>query len=118
MEDHDERKGKISATFLLENINSITSFRSECGGVFRSIAHMDQLNMTPTEVKHWCDNKVTVQKSCILPSNPQQMIQADADIILAIHHIKSCFPFHAHIVMFTDTETLKAQRCKRRKEQN
>ena len=40
----------LSACFLLTDINSVSSYRSELEGIFRSLKHMEYLNMTPSEV--------------------------------------------------------------------
>ena len=52
MEEGEEAKGKITATFLEEHISSITPIRSEYKGIFRSITHMNCINTTPTEEDH------------------------------------------------------------------
>jgi hypothetical protein len=37
----------MSATFIIENINSHTSHWIELEGIFRALHHLDYLNMTP-----------------------------------------------------------------------
>ena len=51
----------LSATFIMENINSLTSHRIELEGIFRALHHLDYLNMTPKMVDQWCDNLQAVK---------------------------------------------------------
>jgi hypothetical protein len=45
--------------------------------------------MTPTEIAHWCDNEAAVNRCMVPPWKPLMMIQPDADILLAIHQLRS-----------------------------
>ena len=83
----------LQACFLLSDVNSVTSYRSELEGVFRSLKHMEYLNMTPSEVKQWCDNELSVKSSRSAPDRPAQMLHADADLVLAIHSLKDKLQF-------------------------
>ena len=56
--------------------------------MFRALKHIEHLGMTPTEVAQWCDNKAAVTKS-ESGLTPRQMISPEADIIMAIHHLRS-----------------------------
>ena len=103
MEEEEEAKGKITATFLLEYISSIKSIGSEYKGIFRSITYMNHINMTPTEEDHWCDNKVVVKQSDSSPST-LKTIQADAGAILPFHAIS--IVISSVIIMHTSKEAL------------
>jgi ribonuclease HI len=87
----------LSATFLMTNISSFTSHRIELEGIFRALHHLDLLNITPKMVEQWCDNKQAVKDSTTTTDGPSMMIKAEADIILAIHHLRNRFPFHTNI---------------------
>jgi hypothetical protein len=83
----------LAATFLMTDISSVSSYRSELEGIFRSLKHLEYKNVTPTMVQHWCDNERGVISSNTPPWCPADMMKADADLVLAIHHLKSTLPF-------------------------
>ena len=89
-QDDDEY---ATACFLLANMNSVSSYRTELEGMFRGLKHINRLQMTPTEVKQWCDNERAVLNCANDPRSPTCMLQADADIILAIRKIHQDMPF-------------------------
>ena len=78
----------MTATFVISGISSLSSYRAELEGTFRLLKHIEYLNMTPEEVKHWCDNESAVTANNITETCPSMMIAPDADIILAILHHK------------------------------
>jgi hypothetical protein len=81
----------------MTNISSYTSHRIELEGIFRALHHLDLLNITPKMVEQWCDNKQAVKDSTTTTDGPSMMIKVEADIILAIHHLRNRFPFHTNI---------------------
>ena len=87
----------LSTTFLMANISSYTSHRIELGGIFRTLHHLDHLNITTKMVEQWCDNKQADKYSTVTLDGPSMMIKAEADIILAIHHLRNRFPFHTNM---------------------
>ncbi len=87
----------LSATFLMTNISSYTSHRIKLEGIFHALHHLDLLNIMPKMVKQWCDNEQAVKDSTTTPDGPSMMIKVEADIILAIHHLRNRFPFHTNI---------------------
>ena len=87
----------LSATFIMENINSLTSHRIELEGIFRALHHLDYLNMTPKMIDQWCDNLQAVKDADQPIQDPSGMLKAEADIILAIHHIKNRNPYQTRI---------------------
>ena len=54
---------------------------------------MEYLNIIQIEVRQWCDNKRSVISSREIPTRTVGMIQADADIILVIHHLRNELQF-------------------------
>jgi len=81
----------------MTNISSYTSHRIELEGIFRALHHLDLLNITPKMVEQWCYNKQAVKDSTTTPDGTSMMIKAEADIILAIHHLRNRFLFHTNI---------------------
>jgi hypothetical protein len=100
----------MSATFIMDNTSSYTSHRIELEGIFRALSHLDYLNMTPTMVEQWCDNEQAVKDTGNPLADPSAMIKAEADIILAIHHLKNRLPYHTwirHVYGHQDTKKAK-----------
>jgi hypothetical protein len=100
----------LSATFIMENINSFTSHRTELEGIFRALYHLDFLNMTPNMVDQWCDNLQAVKDTDQPIQDPSGMLKAEADIILTIHHIKNRSPYQTrirHVYGHQDTKKTK-----------
>ena len=85
---HDSDSKFAKACFLLSHISSLSSYRSELEGIFRSLKHVEHLGLTPSEIHQYCDNEAAVDKCQAHPWTPKSMIQPDADIILAIHNIR------------------------------
>ena len=84
----DSEGNYAQACLLLRNINSLTSYRSELEGIYRGLRHIQHLNMTPTFIHQWCDSKSAVDNSNRDPPNPGAMIAPEADILLAIRHLR------------------------------
>ena len=104
---------QVSACFLLANISSLSSYRVELEGIFRSLRHIGELGMTPREVAQWCDNLSAVESSNNPIFSPRGMLLPDADVILAIHHLKSRLPFLVncrHVYGHQDTRKKKADK--------
>ena len=49
-------KYSMLAYYLMANINAVSSYRADLEGVFQSLKHLEYLNITPREVRQWCDN--------------------------------------------------------------
>lgn len=88
----------------IQNVSSNTSYRGELEGLYRALRATLQLQ--PERVELWCDNKAAVDKSAQKRTTPGMMIQADADVILAIHKLIRDFSgqvtFH-HVYGHQDT---------------
>ena len=87
----DDVGNSLSACFLLSGISSLSSYRSELEGIFRSLKHIEFLGMSASEINMWCDNEAAVDKCSGSLWSPKQMIQPEADILLAIHAIRQYF---------------------------
>ena len=59
--------------------------------------HIEELHLTPKEAEGWFDNEQAVHDSNEPLTYQKQMTSPDADIILAIHHLRNRFPFHTVI---------------------
>ena len=108
----------ISACVLLTQASS--SYRIELDGILRTLHHLEQLNITPKEAEDWCDNERAVISCQDPPVTPRQMIAPDADVVLAIHHIRNRFPFHItfrHVYGHQDTRNRKQKEQKQQQNQ-
>ena len=85
---HDSDKNFAKACFLLSHISSLSFYYSELKGIFRSLKHVEYLNLTPSEIHQYCDNEAAMDKCMDYLWDPKSMIQPDADILLAIHTIR------------------------------
>ena len=73
----------------MANVNKVTSYRSELEGIFQALNNEEFLNWAPEELDQWCDNKQVVHDSMNYSYRSTDMMGADKDLILAIHHLKS-----------------------------
>ena len=83
----------VSTCFLVSDINSVGSYQEELGGIFRSLKYIKALGLTPHEVSKWCDNKRSVIDTNETPNQPEDMIRAEVDLVLAIHKLKNIVKF-------------------------
>lgn len=78
-----------AAVFVISSVSSLSSYRAELEGTFQFLKHIEYLDMSPEEVRHWCDNEGAVEATNTTAINtPGDMLTPDADIILAILHHK------------------------------
>ena len=104
-------------------MHSLVANRSDLKGISRTLCHLEQLNVKATEVAQWCANETAVMRSNVPPSNPRYTVEAaDADLVLAIHIIKSRLPFLVHTRHVYGHQNGKgkrtAERAAKRVEQN
>lgn len=85
---HQAEGQHIKACYSLENISSLSSYRSELEGMYRGLKHIAHAGLAPTEIRQWCDNEAAVDRSNRPLYKPGDMIKPDADIVLAIHHTR------------------------------
>ena len=79
----------MTACFLLQDSNAVSSYRSELEGVFRVMKQIEYTGMDIEEMIHWCDNELSVKNTGTVPQTPGDMIKADTDLVLAIHHMRT-----------------------------
>lgn len=94
----DSEDTRTTACFLMTDISSVSSYRSELEGIYRSLTHLHQLGITPLEVQHWCDNESAVNDCNRGLHTPAAMGKPDADLILAIHHIRTIIEKRTRVV--------------------
>ena len=68
----------------ITNVSSITSYRGELEGLYRSLLHVMSRHLAPQRMEFWCDNKAAIDKSTIGLYTPGAMVQPEADVIMAI----------------------------------
>ena len=84
------------------------------------MSHLEELNITPSEVVHWCDNEQSVRNTRERPYHASAMIASDADLVLAIHHLKSVLPYPVdcrHVYGHQDDNKRKAKREEKKRKQ-
>lgn len=68
----------------ITNVSSVTSYRGELEGLYRSLLHVMSRHLAPRRLEFWCDNKAAIDKSTASLYTPGSMTQPEADVILAI----------------------------------
>ncbi len=68
----------------LTDISSITSYRGELEGLYRSLLHVIARQLAPRRMKFWCDNQAAINKISTGLHTPSAMVQPEADILMAI----------------------------------
>ena len=86
---HQDDGRVLKACYLLGNMTSLSSYRSELEGLYRSLLQLQQSGLTPAIAQQWCDNKAAVDKSNREVYSPRDMLVPDADILLAIRHTRT-----------------------------
>jgi hypothetical protein len=107
-----------AAVFVISSISSLSSYRAELEGTFRLLKHIEYLEMSPEEIRHWCDNEgaVAATNTTALRS-PSDMLAPDADIILAILHHKRRTGINSECKHVLSHQDKKKKRSKEEKEQ-
>lgn len=57
--------------------------------------HIEYLGLTPSEVRHSADNELSIVRSNEPPTHPKSLLDADADLVLAIQALRQSLP---HII--------------------
>lgn len=83
---HQTDAHQLKACYVLENMSSVSSYRSELEGMYRGLVDVKS-RLTPSLIRQWCDNKAAVDKYNMTLYTPSQMTAADADVLLAIKHV-------------------------------
>jgi len=109
-----------AAVFVISSISSLSSYRAELEGTFCLLKHIEYLDLSPEEVRHWCDNEKAVEATNATSiKTPSDMLAPDADIILAILHHKRKTRTHSeciHVLSHQDTRERKTKKRKSRAE--
>jgi len=75
---------KHSGSYRSEVITDVTPYRKELEGIKGTQDRANEIELTV--LRHTCDNQSAVDNANTPYRNPSQMLNAEADIILAIHH--------------------------------
>jgi ribonuclease HI len=95
---HQSDQHQLKACYLLEQTPSLTSYRSELEGIYRGLHQLLDSGIQLERVHQWCDNKAAVDRSNSGLTYPGAMLNADADIILAIGHVRQQLSGRANII--------------------
>lgn len=95
---HQSDQHQLKACYLLEQTPSLTSYRSELEGIYRGLKQVLDSGIRLEQVHQWCDNKAAVDRSNIGLTYPGAMLNADADILLAIAQVRQQLSGKANIV--------------------
>ncbi len=90
---------QLHAHANISNISSVTTYRSELEGIYRSLYHIRFLAWSPSHIQQWCDNKAAINNSALDLVCPSKMTN-HADILLAIaalRHKFSCPLLQTHV---------------------
>jgi hypothetical protein len=60
---HQSADKKIKACFLIRDMTSLSSYRSELEGLYRALLQLQRSGLQPGVTSQWCDNKTAVDKS-------------------------------------------------------
>ena len=85
---HQDEEHVLKASYLIGNISSLSSYRSELEGMYRGLKQIESSSIKPQLIKQWCDNEAAVNKYNQRWIGPGDMLAPDMDVILAIHHTK------------------------------
>ena len=110
-DDHEQ-----SALVLMAGMTSFSSYRTELEGMYRAMNEVTQRGLLPRSTVQWCDNEKAVEAASKPPANPSGMLSADADIILAIHHLRERYPGRYEVRhVYAHQDTRKAPTAPRQK---
>jgi hypothetical protein len=85
----DSADSHLTATAVFHNVSSLSSYRAELEGAYWLLYRIEQLNLSPEEIIHWCDNEVAVAANQLDKLwSPSAALAPDADVILALIVLK------------------------------
>ncbi|KAL9183004.1 LOW QUALITY PROTEIN: hypothetical protein ACHAXT_004791 [Thalassiosira profunda] len=105
-----EEEETAMATVLVEDVE-------RANNVFRGLAHIQYLGLMPKEVAQWCDNEQVFKDRETPLDTLKKMLHADADMILATHHLRNRADFHVtlrHVYGHQDTKSIEERKAKRK----
>ena len=112
----------VKACFLMTKMGSINSYRAELEGMYRALCHIHQLGLTANgPVTQWCDNQGGVIMTDKELKTGTEKMQPEADILMAIQHIKDQLPFPVtsqHVKGHQDTKKSKSAGAARKAEES
>ncbi len=82
---------QLQAYVNLQHLSSLTTYRGKLEGIYCSLRHVHDLGYLPPHIRQWCDNKAAIENAARDLYNPSQMLQPDADILLAISTLRHKF---------------------------
>ena len=98
---------QLQAYVNLQHLSSLTTYRGELEGIYRSLRHVHDLGLLPPHIRQWCDNKAAIENAAMDIYSLNQMSKPDADILLAIttlrHKFNSCSITQRHVYGHQDT---------------
>jgi hypothetical protein len=85
----DSADSHLTATAVFHNVSSLSSYRAELEGAYWLLYRIEQLNLSPEEIIHWCDNEVAVAANQLDKLwSPSAALAPDAAVILALIVLK------------------------------
>ena len=60
---HQTDEQTLKAGHRIEHISSLSSYRSELEGMYRSLLQVQASRVLPRQIEQWCDNKAAVDRS-------------------------------------------------------
>ena len=73
----------IQACCNITQVSSLSSYRGELEGIYRALRHVLERHLSPQRLELWCDNKAAIDNLQPTWTMPPQMVQPEADVILA-----------------------------------
>ena len=105
----------------MKNTPSTTSYQAELEETFCLLKHIKLCGTEPTKVEQWCDKLRAIRSTDVEIWSPKGISKPDADIILAIHHLKKDLPNVKeckHVYVHKDTRNVKKPTEAKQKERN
>ena len=78
-----------TACYNITGTSSLSSYRSELEGMYRGLCTVQQMGLSTPLLRQWSDNQAAVDDSNTTLGTPADMLKPDADIIMAIHHVRA-----------------------------
>jgi hypothetical protein len=88
----------LKACYALEEMTSLSSYRSELEGMYRGLLQVARSDCRPKYVFQGCDNKAAINITNHGLNTPSDMLAPDADIILAIRQVRNTITESTEIV--------------------
>lgn len=86
---YSDEDQQVRGCYLLEKMTSLSSYRCELEGMYRSLRQVLLADIKPDIIHQWCDNEAAVDRSNQSLFSPSCMIKPEADILLAMAMTRS-----------------------------